>query len=203
MEYLKREDDRIIKYDVNFNWDNLEKIRYENIKKCGMREHQSYDSDYSPRVDPIFIENYSDESIGTKDYFEETRTLYHIEYDLISEPLLAKLIREKNMELLEYVYENKKIAEKDLFKNNKNLKKKILKKLKEMLNKNIDYTKIREYLNQLEEIEKQDQLNLSLNLISQKKYINKIKKEITMEKVDEIDLYTYDKVAKFTKNLKK
>ena len=46
IEFLKKDCDKLVKYDVQFDVEKLELVRKEIIKNCGIRQHCEYQTDY-------------------------------------------------------------------------------------------------------------------------------------------------------------
>ena len=111
MVYLRHEDDKMVKYDVEYDLEKLDVLRYEIINLCGKREYVSYETDYPNAQDHLLRENYREYPVGEKEYFEETRIVYRVEYNLIHEPILSILIRDfiqdNDPALLDYILEIK------------------------------------------------------------------------------------------------
>lgn len=94
MYYFKCNGNQIDKYHVIFNKDEVKKLNQKIIQNCSFIEHKECDSDYSPRFDDInLIKNLHSTFVGKKEYYEETRDLYHYSYDEYKPPYLVKLIK--------------------------------------------------------------------------------------------------------------
>jgi len=199
MEYINFENDKVVKYDVSWDAEKLLVLYKEIVVRCGVREHKSYSTDYLPRIPQLLMENYKEKVIGKKEYFEETRTFYHLEYNLIKEPSLAILIRQfldnENHELLSALLSEEKIIE-----NNDQSEidaKELLGQLAEKLNSNSDHFEVKKITSQINEVDYNIKLNKSLNLLNQSDYIPKVKELFDFAIVDEIDLETYNRVIGF------
>ena len=205
MEYLKREKDLIIKYDVNIEKEKLLKLRKTIIKKCGVRKHKIIETDY-PRFDILFYENYTKEKIGEKEYFEETRDVYREEFDLISEPKLAKLINllveKEDLSLLDYLYNGKELDYQVTDDDYKITRKEIVNKINHQLSNSTDYNVLKGLINELEVLDRTSKVG-DIKLESQKDYIEETKQLIHLTKIDLIQYDEYERVMNFVKTLKK
>ena len=92
MIYFRKKEEVIEKYQVNFDKNELEKLKNEIIDNCSYILHKEYESDYSPRFTDEIIRNFTYTPTGKKEYFEETRDIYLYSYDEIKPPYLVKLI---------------------------------------------------------------------------------------------------------------
>lgn len=82
----------ISKMKITICRDEIKDLRNEIIDNCSIITFEEYDSDYEPNTNNCFFRNYKKQDIGTKEYFEEIRTLYHISYELFTPPYLVSLI---------------------------------------------------------------------------------------------------------------
>ena len=95
MLYFRKNDEEIEKYQVNFDKEEIEKLKKEIINNCSFIKHEEYESDYSPRFTNEIIRNYISTSTGKKhEYFEETRNIYRYSYDEYKPPYLVELINQ-------------------------------------------------------------------------------------------------------------
>lgn len=93
MLYFRKNDEVIEKYKVNFDKEEIEKLKKEIINNCSFIKHEEYESDYSPRFTDEIIRNFTYIPTGKeKEYFEETRDIYHYSYDEYKPPYLVELI---------------------------------------------------------------------------------------------------------------
>ena len=93
MYYFKKNDDVIEKYQVHFEKEEVKKLQDEIINQCSIIKHEDYESDYIPKpLDKRFMRNLKYTLIGKKEYFEETRDIYSIQYDKYEPPYLVELI---------------------------------------------------------------------------------------------------------------
>ena len=205
MEYIRKENGKMVKYEVEFNWSELEVIKRKIIKNCGIREHISYDTDFLEINNCLLMENYTRKASETKDCYGEKKVVYHVEYDFIHEPFLAKLIDRKKIEIVEYLFWNKEIIDRDILDEYDRGKENLLTQLNELLlqKEKMDCAKAKMILDKIKELEEQDEINKKLNLEDQANYIDEMKKYVTINKVDELDVEIYDRVMNFSKVLKK
>ena len=95
MIYFRKNDEVIEKYQVDFDKEEIEKLKKEIINNCSFIQHEEYESDYSPRFTDEIIRNFTYTPTGKeKEYFEETRDIYRYSYDEYKPPYLVKLINQ-------------------------------------------------------------------------------------------------------------
>ena len=96
MYYIEETDNALIKYEVELDTDRLKSLKEEIIENCSEISHHCYESDYELTHDYLQnhdIRNYHFTETGKKkDYFEETRDIYKIEYDEYDHPLIVEYI---------------------------------------------------------------------------------------------------------------
>ncbi len=93
MFYFKKNNDVIEKYKVDFNREEVEKLKIQIIDNCSLTLHKEYRSTYYPRfIDESLIRNFHSTCIGEKEYFEETKDVYLFSYDEYKPPYLTILI---------------------------------------------------------------------------------------------------------------
>lgn len=93
MIYFRKNDEVIEKYQISFDKEEIEKLKKEIINKCSFIKHEEFESEYSPKFTDKIIKNFRYTSTGVeKEYFEETRTIYHYSYDEYQPPYLVELI---------------------------------------------------------------------------------------------------------------
>ena len=93
MFYFKKNNDVIEKYKVNFNREEVEKLKIQIIDNCSLTLHKEYRSTYYPKfTDESLIRNFHSICIGEKEYFEETKDVYLFSYDEYKPPYLTILI---------------------------------------------------------------------------------------------------------------
>ncbi len=95
MLYFRKNDEVIEKYQVDFDKEEIEKLKKEIINNCSFIKHEEYESDYSPRFTDEIIRNLTYTPTGKeKEYFEETRDIYRYSYDEYKPPYLVELINQ-------------------------------------------------------------------------------------------------------------
>lgn len=95
MLYFRRNGEVIEKYQVDFDKEEIEKLKEKIINNCSFIEHEEYESDYSPRFTDEIIKKFTSTPTGkVKEYFEEIRVIYHYSYDKYKPPYLVKLINQ-------------------------------------------------------------------------------------------------------------
>lgn len=95
MLYFRRNGEVIEKYQVDFDKEEIEKLKEEIINNCSFIEHEEYDSDYSPRFTDEIIRKFTSTPTGkVKEYFEEIRGIDHYSYDIYKPPYLVELINQ-------------------------------------------------------------------------------------------------------------
>lgn len=92
MVYLKRNNDMVEKYKVDFDKERIEKLKNEIVNKCSFIEHKEYESDSYISIDVNTVKNFMCNLIGKKEYFEEVRDVYFYQYDEYNPPYLVELI---------------------------------------------------------------------------------------------------------------
>ena len=93
MFYFKKNNDVIEKYKVDFNREEVEKLKIQIIDSCSLSLHKEYRSTYYPKfIDESLIRNFHSICIGEKEYFEETKDVYLFSYDEYKPPYLTILI---------------------------------------------------------------------------------------------------------------
>ena len=92
MVYLKRNNDVVEKYKVDFDKERIEKLKNEIVNKCSFTEHKEYESDSYISIDVNTVKNFMCNLIGKKEYFEEVRDVYFYQYDEYNPPYLVELI---------------------------------------------------------------------------------------------------------------
>ena len=148
-------------------------------------------------IDSLFVENYSETPTGEKiERYDEEEEIYHLEYNLINEPKLSRLIynflNKNDMKLIDTIlFEEEfvddspngtieyKQSEKDSLSNE-------LEKIfsGEKYETKRDFTKIRLMLDELEQICTDIELNKKLNLQEQSSYIPLLKDAIKLTEVE-------------------
>lgn len=98
MFYIEERDNEFIKYKVTLDVEKLTHLKSEIIENCSQISHKKYESDYEPyfihqKRNGKDIRNYhSRKTLKKKEYFEETRDIYEIEYDEYKHSVLVEYI---------------------------------------------------------------------------------------------------------------
>ena len=96
MFYIEETDNELVKYEVELDIEKLSSLKVEIIDNCSKISHHCYESDY--RLTYNFFQNHDirnyhfTEKRKKKDYFEELRNIYKIEYDEYEHPLIVGYI---------------------------------------------------------------------------------------------------------------
>ena len=182
----------ISKMEITTCKDEIKDLRNEIIDNCSIITHEEYDSDYEPHINDCFIRNYKQKLIGTKEYFEETRMLYHISYELFTPPhlvsLIDRLLRNEPAALYEidhYNYQNEKDID-DIINE------------KSYMCKKIDDKNYSEKIKALKELEKLTQdKKLNSTQISTEGYYYRLLGYIQRENICNIDKNIFSSVLNF------
>ena len=95
MLYFRKNDDVIEKYQVNFDKEKIKKLKQEIINNCSFITHIECESDYTPILSNEIVRNFTYTPTGKeREYFEETRDIYHYSYDRYEPPYLVALINQ-------------------------------------------------------------------------------------------------------------
>lgn len=95
MYYYVKNNDKIEKYEVQFDNEKLQKLRIEIINNCSEITLKEYDGIREPNYfDYLKIRNYKSTKIGIAEGkgYAPDRTLYHIKYNEYTFPYLVTLI---------------------------------------------------------------------------------------------------------------
>ena len=115
MEYLRREDNDMVKYEITYDKDELDILARTILYKCGKRIHHSYESDYPSATK--YYENWNLKPVGEIEYWEETRTVYQVDYDEIKEPrlftLINSLIKYQQTFLIDFLFNDEMVKEEE------------------------------------------------------------------------------------------
>lgn len=94
MNYFKKNETSIEKYDVKFERDEIERLRIEVINNCSEIFHREYDSTQGPnQFDYLKIRNYKQQENGYQEYIDgPDEPVYHFTYNEYKYPYLISLI---------------------------------------------------------------------------------------------------------------
>lgn len=95
MYYFLKKENKIEKYAIDFNREELQRLKVEIINNCSEIEHKEYESTRIPkRDDYLKIRNYKEKKIGKVEGkgYSPDKTLYHFSYDEYEYPYLIILI---------------------------------------------------------------------------------------------------------------
>lgn len=198
MEYIINENDKVVKYDIKYDIPTLQKLRKEISEKCGIRRHIKEEKiDKEIAKEDFLIENLSIEDVEYKDYY-----LYLLNYYLIEEPELSKIIKQfidGNIEgLINLIHFNiLKDNKIDFDKENSELK-----RLVEYYKENNQLDRLDDILCRIKTNIEDKIYNERLNLSNQNEFILKLKSLLIINKLDEMDYDLYNKAMNFSKNVK-
>lgn len=199
MNYFKKEEHFIVKYNVMIDKEKLKKLRCEIIDKCSLITHKCYKTTHRPNeFDYDHIRNYKDKLIGVieyNDFYSMPEDQYLVEYDYYEHSSLVSLIDkllEGNINVIEEI-ENFQKSNMQTHMQKEELE--LLTEQNEIIN-NLNKAEINdrkkyiELLNQsqkkLNDFQKKKELNK--NQIPEIIYCSKILECITLEKIDSIDI---------------
>lgn len=93
MFYFKVDNEVALKYQVNYNGKEIEKLREDIIHNCSIIIHREYYNHYPPHfTDKSLVFNYKSMFAFEKEYFEETKDIYLYTFDEYKPPYLIKLV---------------------------------------------------------------------------------------------------------------
>ena len=198
MEYIREESDRVVTYDVTYNYDELERLRCEIIDRCGIREHKVFETANPPHRNPLLSEHYSRCEIEDVDiFYKDDIKIYHIEYDEIIEPKLSILIdgllRRGDTSLIDAIYFDGIIYEDDIktLEYKYSEKNELVNAADRLIHPNvyrgkIDYDRAIMLLNEAKKLENDISINKSLHLEDQNAYVGHVKKAISLIKLNDV-----------------
>ncbi|MBQ9182038.1 MAG: hypothetical protein IJ134_05355 [Bacilli bacterium] len=195
MIYFRNNDDIIEKYQIDFDKDELEKLKNEIINNCSFIEHVEYASDFPPRFTNKIIKNYTYTRTGEqKEYFEEVRDIYLYSYDEYKPPYLVELINQllnDNSKAIDQII-NYDTTTKPNIDDRINL-------INQEFNKIApeDITKKEEKLNELKDLLKSKELNKNQQGIEL--YYDKLIELIQFNFVDSLSIDEFSKIESFFK----
>ena len=191
MIYYKRNGEVIEKYQIDFDKEEIEKLKYQIINNCSYIKHEEFDSDYSPRFTNEIIRNFTYTDTGRdKEYFEKTRDIYHYSYDEYKPPQLVELIDKLlngDSSAIDKIY-NYDIPTKPFLEDRIKL---AIEELKEIE----DITKKKNMLHEIEELLNAQELNK--NQQSTESYYNRLLKLINFKQIDSLSISELDRINCF------
>lgn len=196
MFYFKIGNEVVLKYQVIYNGEEIEKLREDIIHNCSHIVHREYYNICPPHfTDKSLIFNYKSMFIREKEYFEETKDLYLYIFDEYEPPYLIKLIdgllKEETLVLEEIL--NYKVEEKISLDEEINLVN------QEYLNADNVFER-QQRLKELESL--LNQKNLNKNQQSTELYYQKLLSLIKFDLIDTLSLSVLERVEAFySKNM--
>lgn len=195
MLYFRKNDDVIEKYQVNFDKEKIKKLKQEIINNCSFITHIEYESDYTPILSNEIVRNFTYTPTGKeREYFEETRDIYHYSYDRYEPPYLVALINQllllnDNSKVIDQIL-NYEIASKSTIDDKIEL---AYKEFKEIDPENA--TKKAEKLKELENLLKAKKLNINQQNIDL--YYNQLIELIKFNLIDSLPINELNKIESF------
>lgn len=198
MIYFVKKDKQIEKYEVTYDKDEIEKLKYEIIEKCSEITHHSYDDTGGPdENDYLRIRNLTKIKVGIRehnDFYDiAPETIYHFEYDEYELPYLVSLIDmlyHKNSGALYMILNPDFSYEPESFEKRIN---DLMKKASRISNR-----KTKEKIAILEDLARLiNQAELNANQKSVKDYYPKVQKLINLRLIDSIQLAELEKIQSF------
>lgn len=195
MLYFRKNDDVIEKYQVNFDKEKIKKLKQEIINNCSFITHIEYESDYAPILSNEIVRNFTYTPTGKeREYFEETRDIYHYSYDRYEPPYLVALINQllllnDNSKVIDQIL-NYEIASKSTIDDKIEL---AYKEFKEIDPENA--TKKTEKLKELENLLKAKKLNINQQNIDL--YYNQLIELIKFNLIDSLPINELNKIESF------
>ena len=195
MLYFRKNDDVIEKYQVNFDKEKIKKLKQEIINNCSFITHIECESDYTPILSNEIVRNFTYTPTGKeREYFEETRDIYHYSYDRYEPPYLVALINQllllnDNSKVIDQIL-NYEIASKSTIDDKIEL---AYKEFKEIDPENV--TKKAEKLKELENLLKAKKLNINQQNIDL--YYNQLIELIKFNLIDSLPINELNKIESF------
>ena len=193
MLYFRKNDDVIEKYQVDFDKEKIEKLKQEIINNCSFITHIEFESDYTPRLSNEIIRNFKYTPTGKeREYFEETRKIYHYSYDRYEPPYLVTLINQllnDNSKVIDQIL-NYEIPSKSTIDDSIDS---AYKEFKEIDPENV--TKRAEKLKELEDLLKAKKLNINQQNIDL--YYKELMELIKFNLIDSLTLSELNKIESF------
>ena len=193
MLYFRKNGEVIEKYQVNLDKEEIEKLKNKIINNCSFIKHVEFASDYSPRFTNEIIRNFTCVRTGKqKEYFEETRDIYHYSYDEYKPPYLVKLINQLlngNSKTIDEIL-NYDISTKSSIDDRINLVNQEFNSIDPE-----DITKKREKLKELEDLLKEKELNKNQQSIAE--YYDQLIGLIKFDLIDSLPISELYRVESF------
>lgn len=195
MLYFRKNDDVIEKYQVIFDKEKIKKLKQEIINNCSFITHIEYESDYAPILSNEIVRNFTYTPTGKeREYFEETRDIYHYSYDRYEPPYLVALINQllllnDNSKVIDQIL-NYEIASKSTIDDKIEL---AYKEFKEIDPENA--TKKAEKLKELENLLKAKKLNINQQNIDL--YYNQLIELIKFNLIDSLPINELNRIESF------
>ena len=196
---IVEEEKDIVKYEVEINREELEKIQKEMIDKCSRIIHYQYQAEGIMRADYFKkhdIRNYTETLVGTKEYDDGADTkIYLRDYDEYYHPLLAHYVESLLNGDTSFLPEimtykgNVRVTEQI-----SNIKQEMIEEVsKPLVNINLDILVERtDELRNLQEIEKSNK-----NQKSDMEYHSKVVHNIKLKKIERLDRKSVESVENF------
>lgn len=198
MIYFTKQEDKIEKYNIEFNEEELIKLQKEIINNCSEITHYEYEGTEEPKATPYLKRtNLIQTKIGTVEnndslYYPD-ETLYHYSYDEQEYPYLIKLIDKLLARKSDAIYE--------IFNPNPNKEKEPVIKRVSNLKKEIDNLKTSELIKSYSKLDKLQKLLQKLEINKNQKsvleYYPKVQALLTFELIDSIDLSSISRIEEF------
>lgn len=198
--FIKKED-RIDKFLVEFNSEELEKIRIEIIEKCSELVHHEYECSGSLPKDfadnPLKIRNFKETKIGKKEHetIKHGYTVekqYHYSYDELEYPYLVTLINRILKGDVSAVYE---ILNPDFNKERKSFDERISEITNEINDSNLDNNRKISKLNRVKKLIENKELNKNQESVLE--YYEKVKELIILTRIDLINIKSLERIIDF------
>ena len=195
MLYFRKNDDVIEKYQIDFDKEKIKKLKQEIINNCSLIKHIEYESDYTPILSNEIVKNFTYTRTGKeREYFEETRDIYHYSYDKYEPPYLVALINQllllnDNSKVIDQIL-NYEIASKSTIDDKIELAYKEFKKIDPE-----NATKKAEKLKELENLLKAKKLNINQQNIEL--YYNQLMELIKFNLIDSLPINELNKIESF------
>ena len=193
MLYFRKNNNVIEKYQVNFDKEKIEKLKNEIINNCSFITHREYESDYAPILADKIIRNFTYTPTGKeREYFEETRDIYHYSYDEYKPPYLVELINQllnDNSKVIDQIL-NYEISLKSAIDDSIDL---AYQEFNRIDNENI--TKKTEKLKELEDLLKAKELNMNQQNIDL--YYNQLIGLIKFNLIDSLPISELGRIESF------